>query len=155
MVHNSNKYTDFTNVSLKGGILRFGAVLSAALSNSDDKAIYTRGSNLYYWNGTSETNLGSGGSGGATSWDDLYADDETLSISSGTLTFAGAATLTTTDVVTFTAAAAVSGDVIQITNAGTGSDIKGTSATWSVSKAGAGYFSSRVRSSSRSSCFIW
>jgi len=138
--YNSVNYTDYKNLCVKDGRVRFGAGLAAAMSTSDDKAIYVRGSNLYYWNGTSETNLGAGGTGGATSWEDLFADDTTFSVTSGTFTIAGDATVGSADVLTLTAAATVSGDVIQITNSGTGSDIKGTSDTWSISKAGLASF---------------
>lgn len=137
-------YSDFKSVSLGydsvAGVLRFGVQATAALDDSDDRAIYVRGDNLYYWNGTSETNLGSGGGGGATTWEDLFADDITFNIASDGWTIAGGAGVGASDVLTLTAAAAVSGDVIQITNSGSGSDIKGTSDTWSVSKAGVAAF---------------
>lgn len=127
-------YTDFGNVSVKDGIYRFGSQLSAAMDNANDKAIYFRGGNLYAWNGTSETNLLTDGSGGASSWDELYANDENLTIDAGTLTFS--LTHATNDGLTLTGAGGSAGSVLQITNAGSGNDINGTSDTWSVSKAG-------------------
>src|SRR5690606_25389098 len=114
---------------------------AAALTDPDLRAIYVRNDNLYYWNGTSETNLGSGGGGGATTWEDLFADDQTFNIASDGFTITGAAGVGSSDVVTFAANGAVSGDVIQIANSGSGSDIKGTSDTWSVSKTGVAVFS--------------
>ena len=44
------------------------------------------------------------------------------------------------DILTVTAGANLTGDAIQITNAGTGKDINGTGNLWSVSKAGLGTF---------------
>ncbi len=80
-----------------------------------------------------------------TSWDEIYTADQNLNINAtGTMTFAGVTALGAGDVITITAAAAVSGDCLQFTNSGTGSDVKGTSSTWSVSKAGASVFNSSV-----------
>lgn len=139
--HNSNLYTDFTNISVGNGsgngILRFGGTLASALSSTDDKGLYVRGSNLYFWNGSSETNLLSGGGGGATSWEDLYNDDKTLTIDSTTLTFS--LTHATNNGLTLTGSGNA-GHVLQITNAGTGKDINGTSDTWSVTKTGNAVF---------------
>jgi hypothetical protein len=75
--------------------------------------------------------------GGLSAWDSMYALDKTLTIDSTTLTFAG--THATGDVLTVTNATG-SGDCIQITNSGSGSDIEGTSGTWTVSAAGAAVF---------------
>jgi len=61
MYKNGHSYTSFKNVNAKEGIVRFGAVLSAALAGTDDMAIYTRGTSLYFWNGTAETEVGAGG----------------------------------------------------------------------------------------------
>lgn len=136
--YNSNRYTDYRNISLGKvsgeGILRFGTQLTAALSATDDRAIYVRGDALYYWNGSAETDITSGGSGVST-WDSLYDLDKTMTIDDTTLTFA--LTHATNDGLTLTGDAGSAGDVVQITNAGTGSDIKGTSGTWAFSKAGA------------------
>ena len=71
------------------------------------------------------------------SWETLYLADKSMTINDTTLTFAG--THASNDVFTITNATG-SGDCIQITNSGTGSDLKGTSNTWSVSKAGAAVF---------------
>lgn len=74
--------------------------------------------------------------GSAGSWDTLYTSDKTLTIDSTTMTFAGIHA--TNDVFTITGSG--SGDLLQFTNTGTGSDVKGTSNTWSVSAAGAAVF---------------
>lgn len=77
----------------------------------------------------------SGATGGVSTWDDLYTNDKVLNINSTTLTFA--LTHATNDGLTLTGDASSAGDVVQITNAGSGKDINGTSSTWSISKAGA------------------
>jgi len=74
-------------------------------------------------------------SGSIPTWDQIYGADKSLAISSTTLTFDG--THASNDVLTITDSAAGSGDLIQITNTGTGKDINGTSSTWSVSSTGA------------------
>lgn len=58
MYYNDNPYTNFSNINLKKGILRFGTQLSSAMSASDDLGLYTRGTSLYFWNGTSEQQIG-------------------------------------------------------------------------------------------------
>lgn len=80
---------------------------------------------------------GSGGAGVST-WDGLYALDQTLDINGVTLTFDRSSG--NGDVITFTNSGGGSGDLIQITNGGTGKDIQGTNDTWSVSKLGDAVF---------------
>jgi hypothetical protein len=137
-LHNSNQYTDYRNVSLgvgeQGGILRFGVQPSAALSASGDRAIYVRGDSLKYWNGSSETDITTGGSGVST-WDGLYDLDKSLTIDDTTLTFA--LTHATNDGLSLTGDGASAGDVVKIQNAGSGKDLSGTDDSWSFSKAGA------------------
>ncbi|MFA5346334.1 MAG: hypothetical protein WC315_08705, partial [Candidatus Omnitrophota bacterium] len=93
---------------------------------------YYTGVGLKVYTGTGWVTLGSG-SGGITSWDGLYALDTSMTIDGATMTFAG--THATNDVFKITGSG--SGDLLQFTNTGSGSDIKGTSNTWSVSAAGA------------------
>ena len=88
---------------------------------------------LKLWTGTTWTAVSSG-SGGFTTWDELYDVDKTLSIDDATLTFA--LTHLTNDGLTITGGASVAGSCLQITNAGSGKDINGTSDTWSFTKAG-------------------
>ena len=83
-------------------------------------------------------------SSGFTTWDALYDNDQTLVIDSTTLTFSG--THATNDTVTISATGG-SGDCLQFSQAGSGSDVKGTSSTWSVSKAGAGTFATLISTS--------
>jgi hypothetical protein len=69
-----------------------------------------------------------------SSWDELYAADKTLTINGTTLTYN--LTHATGDGLTMAAGAGAAGAVIQFANSGSGSDIQGTSDTWSISKAG-------------------
>lgn len=102
--------------------------------------IYTpggAGTTLYMNEGTAtvaDFNAITTSSGGVTTWDGLYSNDKTLAISSTTLTFD--LTHATNNGMTFTASGAGSGNVVQITNVGTGKDINGSSSTWYVTKAG-------------------
>ena len=75
--------------------------------------------------------------GGISTWDALYDNDKTLSVDGATVTFAG--TSSATDVFTLSKAGGA-GNVLAISNSGTGKDILGTSSTWSVSKLGAAVF---------------
>lgn len=88
-----------------------------------------------YWNGTSWISFSSGSGGGVSTWDELYDLDKALTLDDGTLTF----TLTKTSGagLTLAASGAATGAVLSISNAGSGADVSGTDATWSISKAGA------------------
>lgn len=74
-------------------------------------------------------------SSGFTTWDALYANDQTLPVTGATFTFDGQHA--TNNVLTLTSAGAGSGHLLQITNVGSGKDINGTSDLWSFSKLGA------------------
>ena len=121
MVIDGYKYTNFSGINLKEGVLRFGAVLSDAMSASGTMAMYVRGTTLYFWNGASETAIGAAGAGGVTTWDELYDSDKTLDVDSSTFTLNGTAALGT-------------GAVLTIANAGTGNDITGPA--WSIISTG-------------------
>jgi hypothetical protein len=88
--------------------------------------------------------MANAGGAGIGSWDALYDVDKTMSVDDGTVEFAGALTNGANDVLTLSAVNGQTGDVLQFSNAGSGSDIKGTSSTWSVSKAGAAIFNASV-----------
>ena len=137
-LHNSKQYTDFKNVSIGrdtgDGVLRFGAQLSDSLSASDDLAIYWKGDSLKAWNGSAETDILAGGGGGVSTWDGLYDLDKTLTIDADTLTFS--LTHATNDGLTLTGSAGSAGDVVKISNSGSGKDISGTADVWSITKAG-------------------
>lgn len=95
---------------------------------------------LYFYNGSSWVEVGVSSSGSTPTWETLFAADATFTITPDTtFTIAGNRS-TATDVLTVTNSAGGSGDCIQITNAGSGYDIEGTSGTWFVTKAGAATF---------------
>jgi len=85
--------------------------------------------------GTSTT-LGAagGGAGVAVSFEALYNNDQSMTITGSTFTIDR--NTGNGDVLTLTNTGGGSGDVIQITNVGTGNDIEGTSDTWHFTKAG-------------------
>jgi len=86
-----------------------------------------------YWNGSSWSTFS--GASGVNTWDELYDNSKTLLIDDDTLTFR--LTHASNNGLTVSSTSARTGNLIQITNAGTGKDISGTSNTWSFSKAGA------------------
>ena len=98
------------------------------------------GGALRYYNGS--TFVAVGGSGGASTWDELYDADKTLTIDDTTLTFqvtkAGIAGLTLAGNGTAT------GALLAFSNSGSGADVLGTSSTWQVSKAGTGTFAALI-----------
>ena len=135
MVIDGRNYTNFSNVNVKKGVFRFGEVLSAAMTETGTMAIYTRGTSLYFWNGSSETAIGAAGAGGFTTWDSLYESDKNLTINSTTLTLA--LTHATGDGVTITGAAGSAGACLQLTHSNaSGKDIDGTSSLWYATPAG-------------------
>jgi len=88
-----------------------------------------------YWDGTSWSSFSGTGSGIST-WDELYDTDKAMVIDEATgVTWTK--TAAAGDAFTLAGGAASTGDLLQFSNAGSGSDIKGTSDTWSVSSAGA------------------
>jgi hypothetical protein len=135
-------------IARNGGIMavdQVQIVTRAAVPTDADLAngriVYVTGTGLRAYIGGAWVTLGAG-AGGVSTWDSMYDADKSLAVDDGTMTFAGATALGAGDVITITAAAAVTGDCLQFTNSGSGSDIKGTSNTWSVSKAGAAVFTS-------------
>jgi len=87
-----------------------------------------------YWNGTSWVTLESG-AGGITTWDGLYDADKTMTIDEATgITWTK--TDASGDAFTLAGGALATGDLLQFNNSGSGSDVKGTGDTWSISKAG-------------------
>lgn len=143
---NGKKVTPFPGLKLKArdaqrdAVIQFDDVNTAPTTATGYYYLYVDNGKLYYDDGTQTYDLTFGGGGGISSWDGLYASDKTLTLNSTTLTFS--LTHATNDGLTITGSAGSAGDCIQITNAGTGSDIEGTSGTWSVSKTGAAVFTS-------------
>lgn len=153
---NGRAYTGLKNIVLngqgssRGGILRFVGTNSSNPIGSSANGLYVNASNqlVYVSQGTS-TVIGAAGAGsGNPSWETLYANDTTFSLTTGTWTIAGASL--TTDVLTITADAGTSGDAIQITHSGTGNDIQGTSNTWKVTAAGVATFAGIIISGTSS-----
>jgi hypothetical protein len=142
---NGKSYQTPRNINLKGGTTGSGLirwdpnVANWTLNpfSSTDYGLYLNaaGELVFSKKGTTVI-LGAAGVGGgvASSWDQIYAGDQTLAIPGATLTFDG--THASNDVVTITSTGAGSGDLLQITNVGTGKDINGTGNTWSFTKDG-------------------
>lgn len=122
--------------SVKGSTLRFNRSSSTNPLDSTSYGLYLDTSGNLVWSSAgSSTILGAaGGAAVVPSFDQLYNNDKTMVVSGATFTIDG--THATNDVLTLTSSGAGSGDVIQITNVGTGNDIEGTSNTWSFTKAG-------------------
>jgi hypothetical protein len=148
---NGKSFTNVRNINLRGGaegpgLLRWSPVgiygQNSALWASNpfgtaDYGLYLNASGqLVFSSAGSITILGAAGqgTGGTSSWDQIYAGDQTLAIPGATLTFDG--THASNNVITITDSAAGTGHLLQITNTGTGKDINGTSGTWSFTKAG-------------------
>jgi len=114
------------------GILELDRESSLPNLRSSKGGFGFEGTSPKYWNGTAWTSFSGGG--GITTWDELYSNDKNLAIDEETLTF----TLSnaTANGLTLTASGAAAGNVIDISNAGDGKDIDGTSSTWSITKAG-------------------
>lgn len=120
--------------------IAFQDARSAAPNSSDDYVLYRRGSSLYFWNGSSETEIGGIGAGGIPAWESIFASDATFTITPDTVFTIAGNRSTATGVVLLTNAAGGSGAVLSFDNAGSGVDILGTSSTWQVTKAGVATF---------------
>ncbi len=114
-------------------------------TDADRRGLAFVSGSLKYWNGSSWATV-SGGSGGVSTWDELYDSDKTLSIDDGTFTIQLAA-LESSAALTLAAQATATGACLAFSNSGTGNDVTGTSSTWSVTKAGAATFASVVSES--------
>lgn len=108
--------------------------------SSAQRMIAVVSTDVRFWNGTSWTTLGSGGGSGASTWEQLYANDNTFNVSSGNGFTLADASASANAAFTITKDAGSSGHGIQITQSGSGKDINGTSNTWDVTKAGVGTF---------------
>ncbi len=80
----------------------------------------------------------SGAAGGISTWNQLYANGATMTVSGATLNW----TLThaTNALLQLTSGGATAGALLTFSNAGSGNDVTGTSSTWSVTAAGAATF---------------
>lgn len=133
---NSRQYTGMAGINLReaNGCIRFEVPLITPITTSGECILYRSGTDLVWDNGSTTITLANA-AGVATTWEQLYTNDKTLTIDSTSLTFA--LTHATNDGLTITASAGSSGDCIQITNSGSGNDIEGTSGLWAVTAAGA------------------
>ena len=133
--YNGKPYSNPKNITLKQGLLRFEKTHASNPFGDLTYGLYVDGSgNLIYRTLTTSVTLGSTGTGSsAPSLDAIYAGDQSLAISAGSLTLAGSHA--SNDVIVVTNASGT-GDCIQITNSGSGNDIEGTSDTWHFSAAG-------------------
>ena len=103
------------------------------------------GSTVYINEGSSSSadfNAVSGGGGSISNFslDDAYNDGANIAVDAGAVTFTGTHTSNNVSAITGNTSASL----IDLTQAGAGKDIDGTSSTWSVSKAGAAVFNSSV-----------
>lgn len=131
MFIDGKNYTNFQNVNVKDGAFRFGKALDAAMDASGTMAIYVRGTSLYFWNGSSETQIGAAGSGGVTTFDALYDSDKTLALDDGVLTFTVS---TAADGLYINKTNSGAGVPLVIGNSGSGYDIQGPA--WSIISTG-------------------
>ena len=146
---NGISYTDFRAINLKaeGGIIRFEDITTAPTTTSGEMVLYVDGTTLYFDNGVSVVAIGAAGAAPGVSWEAMYASDNTINIAGGNgLTVAGAMS-NVNDVFTVSNTAAGSGSCIQITNSGTGADIRGSTGTWNITKAGIATFAEVVLTS--------
>lgn len=139
---NGKSFSSPKNINLKDGILRFAVKNSTNPLDSSSYGLYVNSSGALVFNGAGSTTIigAAGGAGSTPTWETLFGADTTFTITpDSAFTIAGNRS-TATDVVVLTNIGGGSGNVIQITNSGTGKDINGTSNTWNVTKAGVATF---------------
>lgn len=131
------------NVLETGGTIRFETPLITPTTTTGERLLYVDSSNnLKYDNGSSVVTLGAGGGGGGTpTWETIFAQDATFTITPDTtFTIAGNRS-TATNVLTFTNIAGGSGAIVQLTNDTTSNkDINGTASAWYVLGTGVATF---------------
>ncbi|HEC66127.1 MAG TPA: hypothetical protein ENI23_12610, partial [bacterium] len=101
-------------------------------SNLAAGRMYTDGSTIYGYNGSSFVDMMTTSTINIAAWETLYAADTTLNMAGAGLLFAG----THGSNNTFTLSASGTGDCLAITNTGSGFDISGTSDEWSIKSSG-------------------
>ena len=117
------------------GAVRFPSLTSAP-NTTGEYLLFVEGGNLKFWNGTTETTVGSGG--GNDTLDSAYSAGSAITVDAGAVALAGSHA--TNNVLEVTLSGTGTGNLIDIQNNGTGvdgKDIIGTDDTWSVSSAGA------------------
>ena len=153
---NGKSFTNVRNLNLRGGaegpgLLRWSvsgiygqnsALWASNPFGSLDYGLYinSAGSLVFSSQGTT-TILGAAGSGGSIpSWDQIFVGDQALDVgptNSLLLTSSGTGS---NDILDISTTAVGSGNLINLANGGSGKDISGTGATWTVDKAGAAVF---------------
>lgn len=150
---NGKSYQDPRNINLKGGAHGVGlirwtppvsgvpALWSSNPFSTNDYGLYINASGQLVFSSTGTTTIlgaAGGAGGGVPSWEQIYSADKTMAVTTTTFTIDGQHA--SNDVLTLTDTLNGSGDLLQITNTGTGKDVNGTSSTWSVTKAGVAVF---------------
>ena len=114
--------------AFRDAVLFLDAVNTAPTTTTGIYSLYTNGTSLLFDNGSTILTIGGGG-GGTPTWETLFANDATMTMTpDNTFTIAGNRA-TATDVVTITNLAGGSGSCLQITNSGSGNYIDRTSKT--------------------------
>jgi hypothetical protein len=152
---NGDSYVDFRNINLKGGasgtgLIRWnpassygtnGALWATNPFGTADYGLYINGSGqLVFSSAGSATVLGTpGGAGTIPTFNAVFGQSSTLQLG-GVATFTIDNSTGNNNVLTLTNTGGGSGVLLQITNVGSGSDIAGTSGTWTFSKTGVATF---------------
>lgn len=141
---NGRTFTDFRAINLKakGGTIRFETPDEVPTTTSGEYLLYVNASGaLVFDNGSTITTIGAAGGGGSLpQWESIFGADYVFTITPGVTFEIAGNHADAVDVLTVSNIGGGSGDVIQISNSGSGKDISGTSATWSVTKAGVATF---------------
>lgn len=133
---NGRSYTDLRGINLQAGngAIRFATPDVTPTTTTGERLLYVDATNrLTYDNGASTVIIGAAG-GASTTWEDLYLNDATFALSTGTWTITQSAAVA---LLTLNKTNVGAGAVIAITNSGTGNDITGNASNFTVSAAGA------------------
>jgi len=134
MTINGKSYSTPKNLNIKEGAIRFGGTFSTSPFDSTSNGLYVNSSNLLvYGSQGATTTLGAAGAMVNYSLDDGYDDGANIAVDLAALTFTG--THATNNV--FHVSGSGSGNLIDITNTGSGKDIDGTGSAWYITAAGA------------------
>lgn len=135
------KYTSFPGLHLKsrGDGVRDAAMLmdnvfSAPTTVSGKFYLYVEGGALKFDNGSGAVTLSSGGGGGVPSWETLFSNDSTFALTATTWTISQSAAAS---VLTLNKTNVGAGDVLSITNSGSGADIGNSVASWYIKRSAA------------------
>lgn len=131
----SNNFSDLDNLCLTDslGIQFTGRTSDPADADLAAGRLYynSTSSALKVYNGATWTTLGSSGSGGTPTWEDIYLLDPTFALTTATWTITQSANAA---LLTLTKTGAGAGAVLVLNNSGTGKDI--SAGTWSIGYSG-------------------